>query len=176
MPNFVLTRGAVRAIDLLNENLYNKIFTEGNLPSSDILLTYKILFQLLKKQEFLALKDDKVKFWKKVCDFFVKEGNGKTGALINSLIKDIDFSDENIYKLIKLAGNDVSKITPTYFSKFCGTTGLIIFLIKDAFEYAGIVIDKKTLPKRLFKNYNYALQVINVKLEKMKKMQLECFS
>lgn len=130
---------------------------------------------MLKKEEFTKIKD-KQEFWTKVCNFFVKEGNGKTGTLINSLIKDIDFSDENIYVLIKLAGSDVSKITPTYFSKFCGTTGLIIFLIKDAFEYAGIVIDKKTLPIKLHRNYTYAIDVLQNKMTRLKKIQAQFFN
>jgi hypothetical protein len=130
---------------------------------------------MLRKDEFTKLKDKK-EFWSKVCEFFIKEGNGKTGTLINSLIKEIDFSDENIYKLIHLAGADVGKITPAHFSKFCGTTGLIIFLIKDAFEYAGIVVEKKTLPVRLYRNYTYAINLLQPKIEHLKKIQSQIFS
>jgi hypothetical protein len=53
----------------------------------------------------------------------------------------------------------------------CGTTGLFIFLIKDALEYAGILIDKKTAAGRLYKNYMFNFDVLQTKIEKLKKIQ-----
>jgi hypothetical protein len=78
-----------------------------------------------------------------------------------------DFSEENLLKLSKIIGNREKKITPTFYSKTCGTTGLIIFLIKDALEYSGIIIDKKTLPSRIYKSYNYLLSKAKQKLDRM---------
>lgn len=144
-------------------------------PSDDIILTYKIFFQLLRNEELLSIKDKQV-FWEKTCEYFIKEGKEKTGAMIHSKIKDIVFTDENIYKLVKLVGNDVSKITPGYFSKICGTTGLIIFLVKDAFEYAGIIVEKKTLPARLYKNCMYSFDMLQTKIQRLKSIQTQFLS
>ena len=63
-----------------------------------------------------------------------------------------------------------NKIAPGYFSKICGTTGLLIFLLKDAFEYAGLIIDKRTLPSRLYKNHMYLFEILEKKLDKAKEM------
>lgn len=64
-------------------------------------------------------------------------------------------------------------MSPAYFSKICGTTGLIIFLIKDALEYAGIIIqEKKNIPARLHSNLIYILKLLNEresKLDSLKK-------
>lgn len=87
--------------------------------------------------------------------------------MINNSVKNFDFSDENLYKIIKIIGNREKKITPTYYSKTCGTTGLIIFLIKDAMEYAGIIVDKKTLPPRTYKTYNYLVTKAKQKLDRL---------
>jgi hypothetical protein len=63
------------------------------------------------------------------------------------------------------------KISPAYFSKVCGTTGLVIFLIKDALEYAGILIqEKKNIPARLYKNYTYLNQLIDSKTSKLENL------
>ena len=44
-------------------------------------------------------------------------------------------------------------IYPSYYSKICGTTGLIVFILKDALEYAGIFYNEKKTPiKRVFHN------------------------
>jgi hypothetical protein len=82
-------------------------------------------------------------------------------------VKAFDFSEENLWKITKIIGNREKKITPTFYSKTCGTTGLIIFLIKDAMEYAGIIIDKKTLPARTYKTYIYLLSKAKQKLDRM---------
>ena len=45
---------------------------------------------------------------------------------------------------------------PNYFSKICGTTGLLVFGIKDALEYCGVIKnDKKTQPSRILDNLLY---------------------
>ena len=49
-----------------------------------------------------------------------------------------------------------NKIVPNYFSKICGTTGLLVFIVKDALEYCGVIInDKKTQPARILDNLLY---------------------
>ena len=49
-----------------------------------------------------------------------------------------------------------NKIIPNYFSRICGTTGLLVFIVKDALEYCGVIInDKKTQPSRIIDNLLY---------------------
>jgi len=155
--------------------MYYKLFTEeGPVPADDIILTYRIFFQLLNKTEISEIKD-KNEFWLKTCSFLVKENETKMGTVIQNLVKNIDFSNENIYRISKMIGNNVSKINPNYFSKICGTTGLFIFFIKDALEYSGIIVDKKTSINRLFKNYNYTLDVLHAKFARIKIIQEKFF-
>ena len=53
-------------------------------------------------------------------------------------------------------------IFPTTFSKISGTTGLLFFLIKDALEYCGVLInDKKTQPSRIYDNLMYYKNIID---------------
>jgi len=165
-----LTRGALKAMELLNEGIYFKLFTEGPVPSEDIILTYRIFFQLLNMHEYVLTKNAE-EFWKMTCEYFVKESNQKLGQMVQNLVKNIDFSNENIYKVTKIAGNNIAKITPNYFSKMCGTTGLFIFLIKDSLEYAGILFDKKTPASRHYKNYMFNFETLQSKMERIKKMQ-----
>lgn len=85
-----------------------------------------------------------------------------------SNIKIFDFSSENIYKLSKMVGNNLNKITPSYFSKICGTTGLIMFLLKDCMEYSGInIVEKKTSLQKIFNNLIYNTEVYNSKINRL---------
>ena len=167
-----MTRGALKAVELLNESLYFKLF-EGPVPNEDILLSYRIFFQLLLSP--IASINSPTDFWTETCNYFAKERDGKLGTMVTNLVKSIDFSDANIYKISKLVGINSSKISPNYFSKMCGTTGLFIFLIKDALEYAGILLDKKTPPSRHMKNHLYTFQVLQAKMERFKKLQTAIF-
>jgi hypothetical protein len=159
----------------LNEPVYNKVFADAVLPSADILLTYRILFQLLGNETLSKIKDNS-EFWKQCCEYFVNESGGKLGNMVQQLVKNMDFSSENIFKVNKVVAGQGSRLIPANFSKICGTTGLIIFLIKDALEYSGIVIDKKTPIQRLIKNYMYTFDVLQYRIERLKKLQAKIFS
>ena len=52
------------------------------------------------------------------------------------------------------------KFNPASFSKINGTTGLVIFIIKDALEYAGILITSKTPKSRIYDNLIYYKNLI----------------
>ncbi len=63
---------------------------------------------------------------------------------------------------------EINKINPTYYSKICSTTSLFIFLLKDALEYSGVImVDKKSQLQKIFNNYNYYLDNLEIKLTKL---------
>ena len=82
-----------------------------------------------------------------------------------------DFSPQNIYAIRKIIGNKVSKINPSYFGSLCGTTGLFIFLIKDALEYAGITSEKKTQPTLIYNTLKYSIEKDKDYIEYLKAVQ-----
>jgi hypothetical protein len=73
-----LSRGTNKAVDLLNENLYNKLFTDQTVPKSDILLVYQLYFQIIK-HPIIKFMDDPLIFWKETCKYFLNEAQGRTG-------------------------------------------------------------------------------------------------
>ena len=75
--------------------------------------------------------------------------NGKTGDLLQKTVdnKNIDIEGDNLYKIYKLANNNLKKIYPSYYSKSCGTTGLFTFFIKDILDFVGISNDQKIQSK-----------------------------
>ena len=80
----------------------------------------------------------------------------KIGNFILEKTKCIEFSHNKIVLLNKLLVDSKKKINPSYFSKLCGTTGLLVFLIKDALEYCGVIVsEKKTQASRILDNLLY---------------------
>ena len=68
-------RSSTKAIDLLNQDKYKILFNNQSLPSEDILLPYKIYFNLFRKTEFTSILDDQI-FWNECCKYFLVEKIG----------------------------------------------------------------------------------------------------
>ena len=155
-PEFSLSRATVKAIEMLNSDVYNKIFrNKEDYPTLfEIILIYRIFFQLLKDSNLNSIKDDKL-FWAEVSDYILKNNNGSTGEFFKNSIKNFDFSAKNLYEVKKLVSGHEDKIKPSAVSKICQTTGLIIFMIKDTLEYVGIIDSKKSVPALKLKVLEY---------------------
>jgi hypothetical protein len=181
--NIELSKGTKKAITLLNEPIINRLFNETNkIPNSDILLVYKIFFQFIKykniiNQPFFNFNENDNEndnnnkiFWEKTCNFFAIENNGKTGDLIEKIVNQnkLVLDNKNIYKIIHIINGNIGKIIPSYFTKTCGTTGLIVFFIKDILDYTGISNDKKFWENAYF-TYKGIVNVIDDNIEVLKK-------
>ena len=172
---FSLSKGSVKALDLLNEESYNKIFKKKKLepPLDKILLVYRIFFQLIGKEDLVNINDNK-QFWEKTRNYILDNNKGKTGDFFKEYINEFNFTNKNIYKLKKLIFGVEDTLKPLNYEDICKTTGLVIFIIKDSLEYCGLIHnDKKTMPS-IYINYLEYIQNIISKLkeyiEKLKQL------
>ena len=155
MPKFQLSKGSLRAIEVLNKELYLNIFYNDILPKkyNEILIIYKIFVQLIKNENLIKLLNNDQEFWREISNYFITESKNKLGDFILNLIENFSFNEENILKMRKMVNKFKNKINALYFSKICGTTGLIIFILKDALEYCGILINERKTPiKKIYEN------------------------
>ena len=164
LKDFEISRGSSKALDLLNEELlYLRAFTNP-VPENilgEIVIVYKLFCQLLKMEDFVLIKDDKI-FWEKISKFILDNKGNKLGDFITRCAHRFNFDNKNIFILKKLAKDKSEKLKPGNFSKICGTTGLFVFLIKDALEYCGVIETKKTPPRRIKSNYLFAKTLYDV--------------
>ena len=154
---YQIPRGGAKAVELLNNDLYSKLFKKPILEKNaeEICTVYRVLFALFGEFEIANIYGDK-SFWIKCTEYMIKNSNGKIGTFILEKMKGITFEHQKIFLLNKLLVGMKKKINPNYFSKICGTTGLLIFLIKETLEYCGVIInDKKTQPARILDNLLY---------------------
>jgi hypothetical protein len=176
LPPFALSRGAVKAIDLLDKEVYFTPFKSTLIPLDDVLLIYRVLFLLVISNKDIALTQDKEEFWRKVSKYFIENIEGRTRSINENLMKTVDFTNQTILTASKIVTPHLSKISPNYYSKLCPTTGIVIFLVKDALEYAGIIQEKKTPPARINRNLMYIFETLQEKVEKLKNIQNKFFS
>ena len=165
---FVIGKGALKAIGMLNGKNYLTKFENTPTPTTEIILIYRLFFQLIapKHPEFVSIKDND-QFWSKISVYFTENAHDELGKLVESEFKEIDLSNENICKIIDMCKPYQSILTPTYYSKNCPTTGLFVFLVKETLEYIGAINEKKTQPGRLYRNLEYRLNSLKEKKEKI---------
>jgi hypothetical protein len=169
LNDFSLSKGSMKAINLLKEPNINLIFYEDLPPNDDRIIIYRIFFQLINHPYKYIPKDKKAEFWKKCQNFFSVEIKGKAGELIQKTVdeKNINIEGNNLYKIYKLVYKNMDKIYPTYYSKICGTTGLFTFIIKDILDFVGISNDKK-IQSRAYWTYSKIIDSIENKINHMK--------
>jgi len=147
-PKYKLTLSAnsLKALDLLDDNSYNKIFTIKNLepPLDQIIFIYRVFFQLIVEEKLVDIENDK-KFWEQTRNLILEKNNNKTGTFIRDYTSEFDFTCKNLYKLKKLISGKEKRLKPSIYENISGTTGLISFIIKDSLEYCGMIPNKKRI-------------------------------
>ena len=154
---FQIARGGAKAVELLNNDLYAKLFKKPMLEKNvdDICTAYRVLLALFGEFKIATIPGNQL-FWIKCTEYLIGNANGKIGTFILKKMEDITFEHKKIYLVNKLLYKMKSKINANYFSKICGTTGLLIFVIRDVLEYCGVIInEKKTQPARILDNLLY---------------------
>jgi hypothetical protein len=170
---FSLSQSSIKALKLLNDNSYNAIFRTKKLepPLNEILLIYRLFFQLIEKEELVNIESDK-KFWHKARNYILSNNNDETGSFFEKCIPEFDFSPKNIFKIKKLINGKEDKLKPLIYENICKTTGLVIFIIKDSLEYCGIILNnKKTKPKVLINYLEYLKENLNKTKEYIDKLK-----
>ena len=162
---FNFSKGTLRANELLNESIMSKFFQEEKPPRNDILFIYEVFFQLINNP-IMQLKNNKCEFWKNCRLYFLNEGQGKTGNLLNNIIinNKIDISEDNLYNIYELVKNKLHIILPSYFSKISNITALITFSIKDILNFLGISIDKEDIKRNGYWTYSKIIDSISKKI------------
>jgi len=161
-----MTRGAIKALELLNDKMYMPLFNPEKIPIQEVSNIYRILLYYINKQEIAKIKQPN-QFWQEVCKLFAENSEGKIGSSINKFANDLNFSTENILAISQIIGSDLSKMNAPNFTKICSTTGLVFFFVKDALEYSGIIVDKKTPLVKLVNLLEYKVESLSSKLERL---------
>ena len=173
IENLPLSKGSKKAIELLNESQLNSLFKDGKMPINDIILIYRIYFQIINHPFALVAKTDLDKFWEKCTYYFTNEEDGKTGDILISMLnkKKIDINGNNLYQIYNLVKGNLNKIVPNYFSSICGTTGLFVFVIKDILEFLGIS-QKIKQKENAFWTYSDIEKAVDEKINYLKNFKI----
>ena len=167
IDKMIISNKTEKAIQLLNDNSLNKFFFQKEPPSKDILLIYYLYFQMIK-HPISNLILNKKEFWKKCCEYFIKEENGKIGIILEKNYKKLILSPDNIYKILKILDGNLVKINLNNFSKNYRTTGLFTFYIKDVLNFLGIT-NEKTLSNHSYWTFKDIIELIQSKIDILKK-------
>ena len=171
--DFLYSRNFIKAFELLNKSYYVELFRlRTPIPKNKILLVYIIFMNIVKNYRIDIFNsiNNKEKFWNKLCEFFIRESvDGEYfGDLIKFLlIKQSDFSLENIINLKELVNNYSNNLYPVNYSKESPTTGIFVYLIRELLEFTGVIESDKTSPYHKNTLYNFFIKNLNNKINKL---------
>lgn len=77
-PEFIVSRGALKAVEMLNDATYKKTFLDKIITNEEVIFAYRLYFQLFDFQELLCIKKNQ-EFFNKACDYFIEKSNGRIG-------------------------------------------------------------------------------------------------
>ena len=161
LSQFTIARNSATAIVSIDKETFSKLFKQKTLDIklSEIYIVYRVLFLLFGEQKIAEIVDDG-EFWEKCIEYLNTNGGNKIGSFILEKSKSFDFSKNSIYLINKLLVGIKPNFTTAHFSKVNGTTGLLMFIIRDALEYAGIIVTKRTPKSRIYNNLIYYKNLI----------------
>ena len=171
LSEFALGKVAVKALENLNQKEHSDYFQNEKAPDDAILLTYRILYQLINKEKDILNEKNNDKFWKLFRENILKNSEKGIGDFIQNEFKNLDFSEENIYRLNCLTEGQEERLGPINIGKKDNTAKFICFLIKEALEYIKIVIgkSKKVSNSEVYKKY--LEYIIKKREENQKKLE-----
>lgn len=134
-----------------------------------MMLPYKLYLQLLNRKDICPVRSKPTNVvWRYFCSMIENGSENKPGKLISdNLLNGLDCSPQNLFEIYRLIGKNVIKITPNYYSKMCGTTGLFVFFIKDALEFIGVLEDKKIPAKTILGFFNKCIEGLEERKNKL---------
>lgn len=172
--DLIMSNKSKKALELLNERSYMDIFyniknkkVKTVRPSDNVLKIYEILFQLMNKKDILCYVDNKDIFWEKICNYFIINAKGKFGLFVQNLINHFDLSDHNLQVVLSISRPYLNIFMPSYFTKICSTTALVVFALKDILEIIGLGVTNYSKNQNK-KNKIIKLQQIRKKIDKLK--------
>ena len=100
LKEFELSRGCTKALGLLDEELYLRVFNRAPPEKTleEIIIVYKLFCQLINKEDLVQIKDDKI-FWEKFSKFILENKGDKLSEFCIKCTTQFNFDNKNILKL-----------------------------------------------------------------------------
>ena len=156
ITQFKLSKIALKAIECLNYYEYLEYFKSDEVPTQQILLLLRVLFQFINKEkEILEVKEDN-QFWKLLKENIIENSEKGLGVYLKYEFYDIVCSVENIYKIDCLCEGKEKILSPIAIPKKDNTPKIISILVKELLEYIGISVgikDEKRCNQEIRKKY-----------------------
>jgi hypothetical protein len=166
-----LTETSQKAIETLNtEDKHINIFQEET-PSNEIIIVYRLYFQLSHSNKKFSLIESNDTFWKDISQHIIDNSNKELGTFISNEVSTFDLSDENILVLSKMIIGYEKILTPSYYSSISPTTELFMTVLKDVLEYSGLLSDNEILPARMNKNLSYECEKYKQLIKEVEQLQ-----
>jgi len=135
---FALSLGASSALSLLNSIDDTHLYLSTDPTRDEVYWVFRLFFQLCGE----TLSDVKVEAWA-TCRAYLAAG--KASNLEQHVLQsccNFDFSNANIDKVEGVLGDNRDRLNPSGYNTFCQLSSLVMFTVKEAVAYAGLVPER----------------------------------
>ena len=172
LTEFKLSKISEKALGSLNNKIHTEYFQKDEIPNNNIILEYRVLYQLINKEKDILKVPSDIEFFKLFKEHIVKSSEKGIGDFLQNEFKNLDFSEENIYKIHCLCEGKEASLSPANIGKKenDNPAGYINLLIKDPLEYIGINIGSGKSKKYGEKYKKYLENIIKKRKEDEQKL------
>mmetsp|Transcript_3136 Transcript_3136/g.6489 ORF Transcript_3136/g.6489 Transcript_3136/m.6489 type:complete len:473 (-) Transcript_3136:12-1430(-) len=136
-PAFELTIGSRSALSLLRDMTNEKLYLSST-PTTDVVWAFRLFHQF----RGVTLPQDEVEAWAYCQNYLTKNRNELDKLIQRSINEEFKYTNDNIDILEELVTGREASISPQNYTSFCQLTGLLMFAIKEACEYSGLIKEK----------------------------------
>lgn len=155
-----MSNTSIKALDLLSRSQHLKFFESLNdidgfsVDNDKITKLFKVLLILISKDKESSLLKfyylDKFQIAKIIKELYEKNKADFKSAMINEY-NSIEITTEKIFWCYKIISDDIENFTPAAINKINSTCGIFTFGIKEVLEFYGVIVERKSSAKEVFK-------------------------
>lgn len=115
----------------------DKLYLESE-PPSTVVWAFRIFHQF----RGVTLAESDVQAWE-YCRNYLVQGRPNLSEFVNRAIADeFQYTNENIDIIEGIIGDKEASVSPQIYTSFCQLTGMLMFAIKEACDYSGVIKEK----------------------------------
>ena len=171
---FEYNNSSIRALSFLNSITVDNFLTEKkiNFEDKNIKIIFDLYFIAIGKKKDVITCNYKNGFREKFVMNHFKNSNKKNiGNVIDDEMKQIKFTDEIINSLYEYSYNKLNVISPKIFQRVNKNITWFCYLIKNLFEYLGILNKDSKDDKNIKQIYNVFSSRLHINKELIKKLK-----
>mmetsp|Transcript_19206 Transcript_19206/g.35114 ORF Transcript_19206/g.35114 Transcript_19206/m.35114 type:complete len:483 (+) Transcript_19206:965-2413(+) len=136
-PRFELSVGSKSALLLLRDMTPDKFYIDTQPPDS-VVWAFRIFHQF----RGVTLPESDTEAWEYCRNYLQQSRPNLDEVITRAISEEFFYTNVNLDIIEKIIGDQESSVSPQFYTSFCQLTGMLMFAIKEACDYSGLIKEK----------------------------------